>query len=373
MIIVAVFLDLKRAFETIDRNILMQKLFCYGITEDEYNWFKSYLDERFQKTGFDGVMSAIKKVELGVPQGSVLGPLLFVLYINDIVLAVQHSTVNLFADDTLLSVVGGDAEECLNKMNEDLASLTRWLNFNKLKLNIEKTKYMIITSRRIEAPNTTSLLINGSPIERVQCMKYLGVKIDEKLNFKEHLTMITKKMSSKAGFLGRISKKLTKKTKLMIYNSVIQPHIDFCSTILFMATEEEMGELQKIQNRVMRIVLKKPARTKIKWMLDALDMLSVKQRVYLNTLVLVFKMKNNMLPEYMSDEIIYNRQATARVLRNADDFRLPKYNKSCTQNTMWYDGLKLFNQLATETKNITVLENFKKEVVPWLKTKFPVV
>jgi len=263
MVIVAVFLDLKRAFETIDRQILLKKLHHYGITENEYNWFKSYLDDRYQKTGFNGVMSTLRKVTLGVPQGSVLGPILFVLYINDIVLAVKHSSVNLFADDTLLSIVGTNLEECLAKMNEDLNSLAEWLNSNKLKLNLEKTKYMIITSRRTEAASNTNLKIYGENIQRAQNIKYLGVTIDQKLTFKDHLATITKKMSSKTGFLGRLSKKLTSKTKLLIYNSIIQPHIDFCSTIIFMATEEEIGDLQIIQNRVLRLILKKGPRTSI--------------------------------------------------------------------------------------------------------------
>jgi Reverse transcriptase (RNA-dependent DNA polymerase) len=190
MVIIAVFLDLKRAFETIDRKIVLQKLHHYGITETEYNWFKSYLDDRYQKTGFNGVMSAIRK-------GSVLGPILFVLYVNDIILAVQHSTVNLFADDTLLSIVGNNVEECLAKMNEDLARLAEWINFNKLKLNADKMKYMIITSRRTEAASHSNLKMYAEVIQRVKTMKYLGVTIDQKLTFKDHLATITKKSQVK--------------------------------------------------------------------------------------------------------------------------------------------------------------------------------
>jgi hypothetical protein len=139
-----------------------------------------------------------------------------------------------------------------------------------------------------------------------------------------------------------------------------------------MATDEELSDLQIIQNRVLRLILKKGPRTSIGWMLNALKIMSVKQRVYFNTLVLIFKVKNNMLPEYMSEEVQFNRDATERVLRNTNDFRLPKYNKSCTQNSMWHAGLKLFNELPTEIKNTINIDAFKKAVEPWIKVKCPV-
>jgi exonuclease III len=371
-VIVAVFLDLKRAFETIDRDILMQKLFCYGITADEYNWFRSYLNQRYQRTGFNGVLSALREVELGVPQGSVLGPLLFVLYINDIIGSIKYSEINLFADDTLLSIAGENLADCLEKMNEDLASLTKWLKFNKLKLNVSKTKYMIVTRRRVGAASHNALVIDNEPLEEVESIKYLGVQIDNKLTFKKHLELVIKKMAKKIGFLGRISNKLTCRTKTMIYQSIIQPHIDYCSSIIFMANEGEMRSLQLLQNRAMRIILKKRRRTHIKWMLDVLEFHSVKQRVNFNTLILVFKIKNNMVPEYMNDELTYNRDATTRNLRNADDFRLPAYKKTYTQNSMWYDGLKLFNELGPAIKEERNINRFKESVFVWVKQRFPV-
>jgi hypothetical protein len=126
-VIISVFLDLKMAFETIDRQILLQKLLCYGITEIEYEWFKSYLNLRFQQTCFNGVLSALREVQLGVLHGSVIGPLLFILYMNDIV------------------------------------------------LNVSKTKFMIITSKRSSATERALLTIDGEQIEEVQSMKYLAL------------------------------------------------------------------------------------------------------------------------------------------------------------------------------------------------------
>jgi hypothetical protein len=172
-------------------------------------------------------------------------------------------------------------------------------------------------------------------------MKYLGVEIDEKLNFKQHVDTTLKKMVKKVGFLGKIQQKLSKTAKITICNSIISPHLDFCSSILFFSNEEDLNRLQVIQNRVMRIILRCHWRTHIRTMLDNLEWQSTKQRIYMNTLVFIFKIKNNMAPDYLTSKLIYTREATTRVLRNADDFRLPRYNRTFTQKfhagTEWPD------------------------------------
>jgi hypothetical protein len=125
-----------------------------------------------------------------------------------------------------------------------------------------------------------------------------------------------------------------------------------------MANEGEMRSLHLLQNRAMRIILKKARRTHIRWMLDVLDFHSIKQQVNFNTFILIFKIKNILIPEYMNDEITYNRDAPTRILWNKDDFRLPTYKKTYTHNSMWYDGLKLFNELTPAMMEDRNLERF---------------
>jgi hypothetical protein len=129
-----------------------------------------------------------------------------------------------------------------------------------------------------------------------------------------------------------------------------------------MATESEMKSLQLLQNLAMRIILNKARRTHYRWMLDVLDFHSIKQQVNFNTLILIFKIKNHLVPEYMNDEITYNRDVIPRILRNKDDYRLPTYKKTCTQNSMWYDGLKFFNVLTPAMKEERNLERFKDTI-----------
>jgi hypothetical protein len=200
------------------------------------------------------------------------------------------------------------------------------------------------------------IIVRGSRIERKIRTPYddLHRRVQERRRCRIHLSM---------GRTNDKKRRYTHRTQYMY--SAEQPHIDYCSSIIFMANEGEMRSLQLLQNRAMRIILKKRSRTHIKWMLDVLEFHSVKQRVNFNTLILVFKIKNNMVPEYMNDKLTYNRDATTWNLRNADDFRLPAYKKTYTQNSMWYDGLKLFNELGPaikEERNITISCYLKRSV-----------
>jgi hypothetical protein len=138
--LIAVFLDFKRAFETINRRLLLWKLKQYGVKGAALSWFMNYSSGRTQETRFGEKTSAAKEIGLGVPQGSVLGPLLFILYIDDIKHVLKHCKISLFADDTLIYIASDTLEKALKKMNEDIASLAVWLCHNKLKLNINKTK-----------------------------------------------------------------------------------------------------------------------------------------------------------------------------------------------------------------------------------------
>lgn len=154
--IVIVFLDLKRAFETLDRELLLAKLDKYGIRNTEHKWFQSYLTDRTQTTKCGDQLSSAAVTSYGVPQGSILGPILFILYINDIVNSVKYCNISLFADDTILYCAGSDLGDVLNKINSDLESINKWLNFNKLKLNMEKTLFMIISNKKCTDLNSQS-------------------------------------------------------------------------------------------------------------------------------------------------------------------------------------------------------------------------
>lgn len=368
-IIIAIFLDLKRAFETIDRNRLLKKLERIGITGEELRWFRSYLTNRLQKTKFNGEVSGELEVDIGVPQGSKLAALLFIIYMNDVKECLLFLTLILFADDTLVYYCGDDISEMNQRINEDLARLNNWLCTNKLMLNTAKTKFMVLSNGKVDQPINIS--INNETIDRVYEMKYLGFMLNSnQLKLTNHVDYICRKIAKKVGFLARISNKLTAQHRITIFKSIIAPHFEYCASLLSTCNKGELGRLQKLQNRAMRIVLRCRKRTHVQDMLDALQWLNVKQRIMYRTLVVIFKVKNNMMPKYLSDKIMLVGDGHQYPLRNVGDFRLKSNTTENSRKTLVVNGFMEYNKMPKTIKEEINLEIFKRKVLEYVKVMF---
>ena len=187
-----IFIDLKKAFDTVDHEILLKKLKMFGVTGLEHDLFISYLDNRKQFCRVDGTSSDVKGINCGAPQGSCVGPLLFLIYINDLPFALQKSHVSTHADDTTISLSSKSIADLQNDLNLDLLKLQDWLHANKLSLNVVKTQSLIIGSgpniRKIDSQSDAqpSFSIGDQEIEMIANTKYLGVQVDSQLNWDEH-------------------------------------------------------------------------------------------------------------------------------------------------------------------------------------------
>lgn len=179
--------------------------------------------------------------------------------------------------------------------------------------------------------------------------------------------MDNRQVAKKIGFLGRISNKLNMMNRLTLYKSIIAPHFDYCATITFLCNKGEFKKLQKLQNRAMRIILKVNKRTSIKLMLEALCLLNVRQRITLLAMVFIFKLKNNMLPKSLVENISYVGQGQTHMLRNNNDFKLPSMRKVSSQNCLYHKGLKEFNKLPANIKQEVNLVKFKKLLIEHIK------
>ena len=267
------FLDLRKAFDTVDHKILIEKLKLYGITGVALKWFISYLEKRYQSCKVNNVKSSRKLIECGVPQGSNLGPLLFLLYVNDLPNCLDQAKPSMFADDTSITASSESVEELEALLNSDLDNIYQWLVANKLTLNVSKTEYMIIGSRHnlSKINMDPKIKIGGESISRVKTTKSLGMVIDDKLKWEDHIDSISRKVSSGIGAIKLIKSYVPKDCLNQIYNALVQPYFDYCSLVWQNCKLELQLKLQKLQNRAARIITGENWETRSKDVLNKLN------------------------------------------------------------------------------------------------------
>ena len=251
---IGVFLDFSKAFDTVDHQILLNKLDHYGIRGCALSWFKSYLSRRLQYVTYNGSQSSQQMIKCGVPQGSILGPLLFLIYINDLCIVCKSTEPVLFADDTNLFSSGSKAISLQDGVNNDLAIIAEWLKVNKLSLNIKKTHFMCFSAKNKSRPGI-SLQIDGEAIAEVNKSKFLGVVIDNKLSWKDHISFVCRKVARGIGVIIKARKVLHNESLKCLYYSFMYPYMIYCNQVWGSACKTNIEPLQVLQKRAVRIIL----------------------------------------------------------------------------------------------------------------------
>lgn len=254
---VGVFIDLKKAFDTIDHDILLKKMYHYGIRGVSLNWFKSYLTNRFQFVHLNDVCSDYKQITCGVPQGSVLGPLLFLLYINDITNCSDILHFILFADDTNLLHSDCSLDNLISVVNSELDKLSCWFKANKLSLNLEKTNFIMFGNKYVDISKCIDhVKIDGCNIVQVKSVKFLGIFLDEKLNWQAHISKVSSAISRNIGIIYKARDKLPVDALLTLYNCMILPHLSYCCIVWGNTYQNNLDCLVKLQKKAMRVISK---------------------------------------------------------------------------------------------------------------------
>ena len=253
----AVYLDLTKSFDTVDHRILVTKFITVGVSENSLAWFKSYLRNRKQRTSCGNELSEALPVDVGVPRGSILGPLLFLAYINDLPAVTKHCDVSLYADDTVLYSFAKEPGQLESKLNEDLYNVALWLKANKLTLNLSKTKSMLIGShRKLANISSMSVSIFDCNIESVNTFQYLGIILATDFTWSDHVEHVITKVNQRLSLLRRIKHFLPLTARLHFHNNLILPIFDYADVVWGDKNNVSiMNDIQVLQNKAAKIIL----------------------------------------------------------------------------------------------------------------------
>ena len=223
-----IFVDLQKAFDTVDHHILLKKLEYYGFRGISNKWFASYLSNRKQFVSINGNKSNLADVKCGVPEGSILGPLLFLIYINDLHVAIKYSEVHHFADDTSLLNFNSCVKSINKLVSYDLKNLSNWLRANKISLNVGKTELLLFTSSKKKLDCDLKIKLNGKRLYETDSAKYLGIQIDKRLTWKQQINHVALKLNKANAMLSKLRHVLDIKTLRSVYYAIFDP---ICATL----------------------------------------------------------------------------------------------------------------------------------------------
>ena len=344
-IVVGLYLDLKKAFDTVDHNILLSKIFSYGITGIFFSMIESYLTGRLQCVKYKSKMSSSRTVNIGVPQGSILGPLLFILYINDFPNICKNSSCLLYADDTAIFFEAQTESELQKMIDIDVPKMVDWFNANKLSLNTSKTFCQLY--KKSTSLVNINMSLNGENIVFVNKIKYLGVYIDIEMKWRSQIDHVTSIVSRNTGIIKKASFFVSRKYLLLLYNSLFLPYVNYCCLIWGYSSPSLLARLTKIQKKAIRIIDGQPRLAHTNPIFRKLNILKIKDIAVQQTIILLHNVVKQNIPAVIRSMFILNHLNAADVrTRSIKHFQEPFASKMyATQNIFW-QGPRLWNLIV---------------------------
>ena len=358
-VLLAIFLDFSKAFDTVDHEILLKKLDFYGFRGTSLQWIRSFLNNRTQFVEINQNRSSVSRLNVGVPQGSTLGPLLFLLYINDLSKSLTQLKSIHFADDTTLYLDMKPSIDHTLLINTELTRVQSWINANKLSLNVQKTNYMIISNRM--GHDDLNICLNGQSIERTDNHKFLGVLIDDKLRFNKHVEMLCSKMAQSIGMMRRISHLVPTNILKNLYYTMIYSRFTYAITTWGSAFPSTLSRLESLVKKAITLVTTHPNVNQTQSLYNFTEF----QGVYdYFVLCKMFKIvSENKHPHFTqkihNQAILHNHETRS----NVDNHLVPpRYTKTKCQNSFIFRGIKLWNTTHTEVRQSATLTEFKERL-----------
>ena len=364
-----VMLDLQKAFDTVNHDILCDKLKLMGL--ESVQWFRSYLSDRNQVVNINNVTSPPLNITCGVPQGSILGPLLFLSYVNDMIISIDPDCkLILYADDSAILFSHRDPNIISEKLGKVLESCNEWLVDNKLSLHLGKTECMIFGSKRkIKSAKDFKVDCMGQTIRGQDSVKYLGVNIDKVVSGEIIAKDVIKKSNSRLKFLYRQGKCLNQDSRKILCSALVQCHFDYASSSWYSGLSQKTKlRLQTTQNKMVRFILNLGPRDHVdQQQRSTFNYLSVENRVKFLKLCHVYKICNNTCAKYMHEHFCkvsnvhrYNTRGSAN-----NNYQVPKI-KSHADSSFYFSAIKEWNNLPKHLKHVSNIAGFKSAIHGYL-------
>ena len=356
-----VFLDISKAFDRVWHKGLIYKLHRCGIRGRLLLWFRDYLRDRMQRVVINGQFSDWGAIEAGVPQGSVLGPLLFLLFINDIVHVVNHCKIRLFADDTCLFIEVDDRIETARLINDDLTSISVWANNWLVSFSSAKTKSMTI-SNKLDADINPLLTLAGTRIEEVTSHKYLGVNISANLRWKEHINDVALKARKRLNLMTPLKMKLNRESLEIMYKSFVQPVMEYACAVWGGSPDCDISKLEHIHTDGLRFITGATARSNTLNVLQESGDFTISERIQQSSLIMMYNIIHGNAPQYLIDinNELQGEQIHTYNLRDEDNLRIPYCRLSSYKNSFFPRSIKNWNELNREAKTSNSLYCFRR-------------
>ena len=359
-----IFVDFQKAFDTVNHEILLKKLDHYGFRGVINNWFRSYLTDRKQKVVINGFESESKNLPHGVPQGSVLGPILFLIYINDLHRSIKHSTTYHFADDTNLLHISKDYKTLQRKVNYDLFSLHKWLTANKISLNEAKTE--LIYFRKNGLAPTLNIKLHGKTLVPSKTVKYLGIFLDEFLSGEAQCSELIKKLNRANGMLAKARHYVPDLELKNIYHAIFSSHILYGSQVWTPKLISISDRISRLQKAAMRIMTFSEFRAHSEPLFKKLEILKFRDSIAVNNCLFVYDYFNKTLPISFTNTFIRTDDLHEYSTRQASTGKIyiPRYKTTTFGLKCIYKRcIDSWNKLTTEINTINRNTNSSKSEI----------
>ena len=353
------FLDLKKAFDSLDITILLKKLYHYGFRGPAFNILKSYLTDRKICTKVGCNISKLCNTENGVPQDSVLGPLLFSPYVYDLP-NVSNFETTLFADDTNLHISHNNIKILQSVVTNEIKKIDTWMKLNKLTINYKKSCYMLVGKKRTKMTNSR-LYIDHHPIELKNSIKYQGIHLDRELSWKNHIDYLAKKLSKVCGMIYKLRHYVPLSTLRIVYYSMFHSHIQYSLLNWGRAAKSHFHKLSILQNKILRACLFCSLRYETNLLYSRFRVLKLDDMIKMEFAKFIFKYSNNMLPNSFNNYFIklenihsYNTRQKSR-----NEYFQTSFGTETGEKTLQYLGLNEWKSIPQEYRQCSFAK-FKK-------------